>query len=261
MIAAYPPGTISGNPLAESANPQPGKGYHWVHHHPGTIFGDVWHGCLAGSVECRTFYPGLVLLSLRYRNTAFTLIELLIVVAIISLLSAIAVPNFLEAQTRAKVSRTKADLRTIATGLETYRTDYNMYPVVGNLKYPGPWDMSVPYGERLRAITTPVAYITSIPKDVFAAVNDETTRIMGTDYVYAPGNFYHGGSPRYSKNTYRSTIYSLAGRGPDRELDAGGYCMAHPAAFESKLNILGQYDATNGTVSDGDIFQLNCARM
>lgn len=58
----------------------------------------------------------------------FTLIELLIVVAIIAILAAIAVPNFLEAQTRSKVSRVKADMRTIATGLEIYRLDNNDYP-------------------------------------------------------------------------------------------------------------------------------------
>ena len=46
---------------------------------------------------------------------AFTLIELLIVVAIIAILAAIAVPNFLEAQTRAKVSRTMADIHTLVT--------------------------------------------------------------------------------------------------------------------------------------------------
>lgn len=50
------------------------------------------------------------------KNTGFTLIELLIVVAIIAILAAIAVPNFLEAQMRAKVSRTKADMRSMVTG-------------------------------------------------------------------------------------------------------------------------------------------------
>ncbi|MBN1477342.1 prepilin-type N-terminal cleavage/methylation domain-containing protein, partial [Candidatus Sumerlaeota bacterium] len=62
------------------------------------------------------------------RHRAFTLIELLIVVAIIAILAAIAVPNFLEAQTRAKVSRVKADIRSVATALEAYIVDYNMYP-------------------------------------------------------------------------------------------------------------------------------------
>lgn len=60
---------------------------------------------------------------------AFTLIELLIVVAIIAILAAIAVPNFLEAQTRAKVSRTLADMRAISTGIEAFRIDQNLYPV------------------------------------------------------------------------------------------------------------------------------------
>ena len=64
----------------------------------------------------------------RLRNSAFTLIELLIVVAIIAILAAIAVPNFLEAQTRAKVSRAKADMRTEATALETYNIDWGTYP-------------------------------------------------------------------------------------------------------------------------------------
>ena len=59
---------------------------------------------------------------------AFTLIELLIVVAIIAILAAIAVPNFLEAQTRAKVARVKNDLRSVATAIEAYRVDTNKYP-------------------------------------------------------------------------------------------------------------------------------------
>ncbi len=82
------------------------------------------------------------------RARGFTLIELLIVVAIIAILAAIAVPNFLEAQVRAKVSRVQSDMRTIATALESYRVDYPRYP---------DWDFVV-----FRfCLTTPVAYITS----------------------------------------------------------------------------------------------------
>ena len=62
------------------------------------------------------------------KPSGFTLIELLIVVAIIAILAAIAVPNFLEAQTRAKVSRVKADQRSLATAIESYSIDWNTYP-------------------------------------------------------------------------------------------------------------------------------------
>ena len=62
------------------------------------------------------------------KRSAFTLIELLIVVAIIAILAAIAVPNFLEAQVRSKVSRVKTDMRSLATAIEAYRLDHNVYP-------------------------------------------------------------------------------------------------------------------------------------
>jgi prepilin-type N-terminal cleavage/methylation domain-containing protein len=66
----------------------------------------------------------------------FTLIELLIVVAIIAILAAIAVPNFLQAQTRAKVTRTLADMRTIATAIESYAVDNNRHPREYHDAYP-----------------------------------------------------------------------------------------------------------------------------
>jgi prepilin-type N-terminal cleavage/methylation domain-containing protein len=92
---------------------------------------------------------------------AFTLIELLIVVAIIAILAAIAVPNFLEAQVRAKVSRARADTRSIVVGIESYRVDNNVYPPNDGRFYVTPVEL-----------TTPIAYITSRPIDPFTAGKD-----------------------------------------------------------------------------------------
>jgi prepilin-type N-terminal cleavage/methylation domain-containing protein len=65
----------------------------------------------------------------RMRLRAFTLIELLIVVAIIAILAAIAVPNFLLAKQRANQSRCAANLKAIAYALYAYKLDLNRYPL------------------------------------------------------------------------------------------------------------------------------------
>lgn len=62
------------------------------------------------------------------RTTAFTLIELITVVAIIAILAAIAVPNFLEAQVRAKTARMRGDMAVLAASLRAYFADHNRYP-------------------------------------------------------------------------------------------------------------------------------------
>lgn len=62
-------------------------------------------------------------------SCGFTLIELPIVATTIAILAAVAVPNFLEAQTQAQVSRLMADPRTIATALESYQVSTNACPV------------------------------------------------------------------------------------------------------------------------------------
>ncbi len=69
----------------------------------------------------------------RTYTTGFTMIEILIVVSVIAVLAAIAVPNFLEAQVRSKVSRTVQDFEFIALALETYFADYGKYPPVSPL--------------------------------------------------------------------------------------------------------------------------------
>ncbi len=62
-----------------------------------------------------------------FNRKGFTLIELMIVVAIIGILAAIAIPNFMNYQCKAKQSEAKANLGTIRTGQEAYRAEFDEY--------------------------------------------------------------------------------------------------------------------------------------
>jgi len=62
---------------------------------------------------------------------AFTLIELVVVIAIIGILTAFAVPNFMAARERARDIQRKNDLKQLQNVLEMYKLDYGKYPTNG----------------------------------------------------------------------------------------------------------------------------------
>jgi type IV pilus assembly protein PilA len=69
------------------------------------------------------------------RQDGFTLVELMVVVAIIGLLSAVAVPNFKKYQAKAKISEAKLQLSAAYTAEQAFFSDFNMY--AGCLEYMG----------------------------------------------------------------------------------------------------------------------------
>lgn len=214
----------------------------------------------------------------------FTLIELLIVVAIIAILAAIAVPNFLEAQTRAKVSRAKADLRSLATGLEVFYVDNNMFPRCNNWGYAGRLKEhpAVPENWVLESLSTPIAYLTSgfLP-DPFNPTVKRNQHSVGNPM----GNPHTAASvvnnlelARYCKyvsitaapgsnefalytqpNRGKAKAYITYTAGPMRWFP-GLDPILDPSTSTPELVSAQFYDPTNGTVSYGYIFRVGGQR-
>jgi type II secretion system protein G len=202
---------------------------------------------------------------MKSNRSGFTLIELLIVVAIIAILAAIAVPNFLESQTRAKVSRVLSDLRTTATGLEAYRTDHSAYPSSGS---GGAYIQ--PYNVRMKPLTTPVPYLGKVPgpSPFVPPVDNNQQNPAGTGNYeyYSKVSVIAGGTDEYALNVWfgicgtgvsfapgmnppylEGPLWLLKDKGPDRLWSWEG-----PG---SAVDMAVFYDPTNGTVSRGEIYK------
>jgi prepilin-type N-terminal cleavage/methylation domain-containing protein len=194
--------------------------------------------------------------SISVRRSGFTLIELLIVIAIILILIAIALPNFLEAQIRAKVANAKGNARTIAIAMEAYIIDFKQYPMDHDPNYDPQ--------KGLYQLTTPLKYLSSIPEEPFAKASGLIDPNAG-EVGWEMGSTGQGRrSPSTAFPAPKIHAFGLASFGPD-------YLDSFPCGDRwtlcSAINVADpctddrgaawtDYNPTNGTKSSGDIMQL-----
>lgn len=184
------------------------------------------------------------------KRSAFTLIELLIVVAIIGILAAIAVPNFLNAQTRARVARVMGDHKALGTALEMYSLDHNIFPwPIGNGQ--GHSSYSV-YIEYVHELTTPTSYIASVSyTDIFKPQREKTNwypddTVFSYQYVSYNGSWARLSNVSSAMNEIYYPGYCISSYGPDHGANGVEW---HPITG----NPGSIYTSSNGLISSGDI--------
>lgn len=168
----------------------------------------------------------------------FTLIELLVTLAILLILIAIALPNFLEAQIRARVVRTRSELKTISAALLRYHQDFHFYPLRTT-----PNGQTWPSG--LNNLTTPIRYMD--PARLPDPFPDEPYYILYRYWpIRADGYIQDNNSP----SNRDSSWYLLSSNGPDQDFNAFAETLRGQGSF---LDVV--YAPTNGSRSSGNIWR------
>lgn len=202
---------------------------------------------------------------MRSKDKAFTLIELLIVIAIIGILAAIAVPIFSDAQLRAMLARTVSDLRSLEVALEMYHTDNRVYPHRQLWLVDEQQLFYFPTQMRLRRLTTPTAYIAELPSDPFIDPKFENLKQLLSVYHSSDGTYgwtynYWNKAPRHYHSHaclwgHKWRLYSW---GPNRIDDWIGceWSPWKPGLCPNQRSLVYQYRASNGLRSLGNVIQV-----
>ena len=142
----------------------------------------------------------------RYSSAAFTLIELLTVIAIIAILAAMIFPVLSAAQTHAKKVQTKLEASNIANAIQEYESDYTRFPVSTAVQSSGNEEFT--YGATFQGPNGPQAIGTVINGNILT--NSDVIAIL-LDYTNFPNSYSGGGwtcNTNHMKNPKRSMYLS-----------------------------------------------------
>ena len=177
------------------------------------------------------------------RQDGFTLVELMVVVAIIGLLSAVAVPNFKKYQAKAKISEAKLQLSALYTAEASFFSDYNMYAHC--LTYMG-FDPGPEFANRYYAIgfETP----NSIEANAYAsAVNSGLNSVASTG---CPNG--NGAVPSTAAGvSANSTNQFAAGKGIGSAIAVVGFIPASTIGTQTDLSTMTFSAGAGGVIAAG----------
>ena len=175
------------------------------------------------------------------RQDGFTLVELMVVVAIIGLLSAVAVPNFKKYQAKAKMSEAKLQLSSIYTAESSFYSDFNMYH--NCLTYMG-FDPGPEWANRYYAVGFNTAATTSANAHTAAlnsGLNGAATECPQTNAITA------GGTGITSAN---NATWFAAGKGIGASIaSAVGYVSATALGDQSTQALMTFTAGAGGVIS------------
>ncbi len=166
---------------------------------------------------------------------------------IVLVLGLMAIPNFLEPCTRSTVSRVKADMRILATAIESYAIDYDTYPphtFQHDKKAHWPASLDAPTFMNNYCLSTPVPYISSYPLD---ALSSESAEKFGFAYYNFAGSWLLVSQGPHHDFDTRFDLLSTSS-----PLTAASSRTLHFA--EATEGAVLMFDPSNGTLSSGDIY-------
>jgi type IV pilus assembly protein PilA len=129
-----------------------------------------------------------MLQKLRGNSKGFTLIELMIVIAIIGILAAIAIPNFIAYRDKAYCSRAETDSSSVLAAIASYFSEptNTQIPSIDDLRVSE--SLSLNNGNTGSAVLTPNSGSLGHGETLWVSINDESTRCpRETNYHVAMG--------------------------------------------------------------------------